>query len=174
MFKIMTLAALAGLLSMAPAVADTVTIEDRAAIVDAITDIAAGADRHDWPRVRGAFADTVTLDYTSLWGGQPATQSADKVIAQWSGFLPGFDRTLHLVTNHTIVEGNQTSAIAEADFQATHRIGTEMWMLMGHYRYGLVKVAGDWKVQAMTLDWTHETGDRGLVARAAERARQAN
>src|SRR5690348_10494963 len=88
MFKIMTLAVLTSLLSMAPAVADTVPLEDRAAIVDAITDIAAGADRHDWPRVRAAFADTVTLDYTSLWGGEPATQSADEVIAQWSGFLP--------------------------------------------------------------------------------------
>ncbi len=31
MFKIMTLAALAGLLSMAPAVANTLTLEDRAA-----------------------------------------------------------------------------------------------------------------------------------------------
>ena len=174
MFKIMTLAALAGLFSMAPAMANTLTLEDRAAIVDAITDIAAGADRHDWPRVRGAFADTVTLDYTSLWGGEPATQSADEVIAQWSGFLPGFERTLHLVTNHTIVAADEDSATAEADFQAAHRIGTDMWVLMGHYRYELVKVAGDWKVQAMTMDWTHETGDRGLVAKAAERATQAN
>lgn len=174
MLKIMTLAALAGLLSMAPAMAEAVTLEDRAAIVDAITDVAAGADRHDWPRVRGAFADTVTLDYTSLWGSEPATQSADEVIAQWSGFLPGFERTLHLVTNHTIVAGDEDSATAEADFQAAHRIGTDMWVLMGHYRYELVKVAGDWKVQAMTMNWTHETGDRGLVARAAERVKQAN
>lgn len=174
MFKIMTLAVLASLLPMVAVAADKIGLEDRAAIVDAITDIAAGADRHDWPRVRAAFADTVTLDYTSLWGGEPATQPADDVIAQWSGFLPGFDRTLHLVANHTIVASDKDSATAEAGFQATHRIGADMWVLMGHYRYELVKVAGDWKVQAMTMDWTHETGDRGLVARAAERAKQAN
>lgn len=174
MLKIMTLAVMAGILPMSPAAAGAVSLEDRTAIVDAITDIAAGADRHDWPRVRSAFADTVTLDYTSLWGGEPATQSADEVIAQWSGFLPGFDRTLHLVTNHTIVASDEDGATAEADFQATHRIGADMWVLMGHYRYELVKIAGDWKVQAMTIDWTHETGDRGLVARAAERAKQAN
>jgi hypothetical protein len=47
-------------------------------------------------------------------------------------------------------------------------------VLIGHYVYELVKVAGEWKVQSLTMDWTHETGDRGLVARAAERARQAN
>lgn len=172
MLKIMALTGLAGILSMAPAAADEIGLEDRA-IVDAITDIAAGADRHDWPRVRAAFADRVTLDYTSLWGGEPATLAADEVIAQWSSFLPGFDRTLHLVTNHTIVATDEDGATAEADFQATHRIGTDMWVLMGHYRYELVKVAGDWKVQAMTMDWTHETGDRALVAKAAERAKQA-
>ena len=89
--------------------AETISLEDRAAIIDTITDIAAGADRHQWDRVRGAFAGTVTLDYTSLWGGEPATQSGEAVIAQWSGFLPGFERTLHLVTNHTIVEGSGTT-----------------------------------------------------------------
>ena len=174
MLRIMTLAVMAGLLSIAPTAADEISLEDRAAIVDAITDIAAGADRHDWPRVRAAFADRVTLDYTSLWGGELATLAADEVIAQWSGFLPGFERTLHFVTNHTIVTNDEDSATAEADFQAAHRIGSDMWVLMGHYRYELVKVAGYWKVQAMTMDWTHETGDRGLVARAAERAKQAN
>lgn len=33
-----------------------------AEIIRSITDIAAGADRADWDRVRGAFADTVTTD----------------------------------------------------------------------------------------------------------------
>ncbi|WP_254436138.1 nuclear transport factor 2 family protein [Ruegeria arenilitoris] len=62
--------------------------DDTAQIDTAITSIAAGADRHDWDRARGAFADEVTLDYTSLWGGEPAMLTVDDVIAQWSGFLP--------------------------------------------------------------------------------------
>jgi hypothetical protein len=144
--------------------------QDRAAIMDTITDIAAGADRHQWDRVRRAFADEVTLDYTSLWGGTPTTQAADDIIRQWSGFLPGFDETQHLVTNHTITSLEGAKATAEADFQATHRIGTDLWVLTGHYRYELVKVNSAWKVSALTMTATHETGDRGLVARAAERA----
>ncbi|WJR68411.1 alpha/beta fold hydrolase [Neorhizobium sp. CSC1952] len=149
-----------------------VSLEDRAAIIGAITDIAAGADRHQWDRVRRAFADEVKLDYTSLWGGEAAIQPADDVIGQWSGFLPGFDETLHLVTNHTVTAMRGTTATAEADFQATHRIEGDLWVLMGHYRYELVKTNGAWKVSALTMTHTHETGDRGLVARAAERARQ--
>lgn len=144
--------------------------EDRAEIIDTITDIAAGADRHQWDRVRRAFADEVTLDYTSLWGGKPIAQPADEVIRQWSGFLPGFDETRHLVTNHTITGLQGEKATAEADFQATHRIGTDLWVLIGSYRYGLAKVNGGWKISALTMIATDETGDRALTQRAAERA----
>ena len=153
---------------------EPVRTEDRLAIIDAVTDIAAGADRHDWPRVRRSFANEVTLDYTSLWGGEPVTLPADEVIAQWSGFLPGFDRTLHLVTNHAIVAATENSAKAEADFQATHRIGPDLWVLSGHYRYSLIKADDGWKVAGMTMTMTHETGDRTLVSRAAERMKKSD
>ncbi len=151
--------------------AEPIGIDDRMAIIDRITDIAAGADRHQWDRVRGAFAETVTLDYTGLWGGKATSQSADEVVAQWSGFLPGFERTLHLVANHAIVAAGETTATAEADFQAVHRIGADSWTLMGHYRYELAKRDGAWRVTRLTMTPTHETGDRGLVDRAAARAR---
>ncbi|MBP2559708.1 fermentation-respiration switch protein FrsA (DUF1100 family) [Neorhizobium galegae] len=144
--------------------------QDRAAIIDTITDIAAGADSHQWDRVRNAFAEDVMLDYTSLWGGNPTTLAADDIIRQWSGFLPGFDETLHLVTNPTITSLEGAKATAEADFQATHRIGSDLWVLTGRYRYELVKVDGAWKISALTMTATQEHGDRGLAGRAAERA----
>lgn len=167
------LCATGALLACSGSRAETVGVDDRMAIITAITDIAAGADRHQWDRVRSAFADRVTLDYTSLWGGEAATLTADQIVAQWSRFLPGFDKTLHLVTNHAILEGAGTTAVAEADFQAIHRIKSNMWVLMGHYRYDLTKVDGAWKVSRLVMTHTHETGDRGLVSQAAERAGRA-
>lgn len=151
--------------------AEPIGIGDRMAIIDTITDIAAGADRHQWDRVRDAFADQVTLDYTGLWGGEATSQGADEIVAQWSGFLPGFDRTLHLIANHAIIEAGDTTATAEADFQAVHRIDADSWTLMGHYRYELAKRDGAWKVTRLIMTPTHETGDRGLVNRATERAK---
>ena len=147
---------------------------DPAEITRSITDIAAGADRGDWDRVRGAFAETVTADYTSLWGGDPATQPADELVATWSNFLPGFDNTHHMVTNHTISPISETSAIAEADFTATHRIEDELWTLGGRYTYELEQFGDRWLVTSMTMTALWETGDRGLVGVAAERANQSN
>lgn len=146
---------------------------DQTEIRRSITDIAAGADRHDWERVRGAFADTVTSDYTSLWGGEPVTQPADELVAGWAGFLPGFDSTHHMVTNHSITSVDGENAVAEADFTATHRIGDDLWTLGGRYTYELTSSGDRWLVTSLTMTALWEMGDRGLVATAGERAAQA-
>ena len=152
------------------AMADRIPADTAQGITRAITDIAAGADRHDWPRVRAAFADAVTTDYSSLWGGDPVTQPADDLVAGWAGFLPGFEVTHHMVTNHSVISITETSATAEADFTATHRIDDTLWVLGGRYSYALEKSEGRWVVTAMTMTALWETGDRGLVAVAGERA----
>ena len=158
------------LLLAASTLVSATALADQAEISRSITDIAAGADRHDWTRVRGAFADTVTTDYTSLWGGDPVTQPADALVAGWSKFLPGFDATHHMVTNHAITSVDQTAATAEADFTATHRIDDRLWTLGGRYSYALKRSDDRWLVTSMTMTALWETGDRGLVGIAGERA----
>ena len=149
----------------------SVKLEDRAKLIDAVTAIAAGADRHDWKRVRGAFTQTVITDYTSLVGGEPVSQAADELIKQWSGFLPGFDMTQHLVTNHTITHYSGTEAKMQADFQATHRIDKDIWVLGGQYDYTLKKIDDQWFVSFIKMTHTWETGNRDLASKAAERAK---
>ena len=151
--------------------AEAATLEDRLQIIDAITSISAGADRHDWKRVRGAMADEITTDYTGLWGGEPVTQPADELIEIWAGFLPGFEVTQHLVTGHTIEFTGDQTASAQADFQATHRIDDEFWVLGGRYEYSLSKINEQWLVTSMIMIPSWETGDRALTARAGERAK---
>ena len=150
--------------------AEAATLEDKLHIIDAITSISAGADRHDWQRVRGAMADEITTDYTGLWGGEPVTQPADELIAVWAGFLPGFEVTQHLVTGHTVEFTDDRTASAQADFQATHRIEDEFWVLGGRYEYSLIKENERWLVTSMTMIPSWETGDRALTAKAGERA----
>ncbi|MGQ4809946.1 hypothetical protein NKDENANG_03388 [Candidatus Entotheonellaceae bacterium PAL068K] len=161
-------------LSVTQVSAMTISAETRAGLVEAVTAIAAGVDRHDWSRVRGAMADTITTDYTSLFGGEPVTQPADELVTQWSNFLTGFDTTHHLVTNHTITAFTDTTATGQADFQATHRIDKALWVLGGRYNYKFVKSGDRWVVTSITMTATWETGDRALVQQASERAKGAN
>ena len=139
-------------------------------IVKTITSIAAGADRHDWGRVRSAMADEITTDYTSLFGGEPVTQPADALVKSWAGFLPGFDSTHHMVTNHTVTSAAAGTATAEADFTATHRIGDALWVLGGRYSYRLSKSDSGWIVTSLSMHALWETGDRAaLIGQAVER-----
>ena len=147
-----------------------VAVANPVEISRSITDIASGADRHDWRRVKSAFADQVTVDYTSLWGGEPATQPSAELVNGWAAFLPGFDSTHHMVTNHTISSLTDGAAIAEADFTATHRIDDKLWTLGGRYTYELEKSGDRWLVTSLTMTALWETGDRGLVGLAGERA----
>ncbi|WP_246728919.1 nuclear transport factor 2 family protein [Rhizobium leguminosarum] len=89
--------------------------------------------------------------------------------------------TLHLPADYKagekrpgvlVTESAGPTAVAEADFQAVHRIGAESWVLMGHYRYDLTKIDGTWKVSRLVMIPAHETGNRALVDRATERAGQ--
>ena len=159
------LAAIAAAPLLAP-----VALADQAEITRSITDIAAGADRQDWDRVRAAFADSVTTDYTSLWGGDPVTQPADDLVNGWSNFLPGFDSTHHMVTNHAVRSIDENKAVAEADFTATHRIDDKLWTLGGRYTYTLEPAGDRWLVTELTMTALWEMGDRGLVTVAGERA----
>ncbi len=139
-------------------------------IVETITNIAAGADRHDWGRVRSAMSNVITTDYTNLFGGKPVTQPADELVKSWVAFLPGFDSTHHMVTNYTVTSDSADTATAEADFTATHRIGDALWVLGGRYSYRLSKSNASWTVNSMTMHALWETGDRAaLVGQALKR-----
>lgn len=136
-------------------------------IQQAATSLAAGADRHDWDRVRGAMADEITTDYTSLFGGAPVTQAADDLVDGWMAFLPQFDATHHMVTNLTVTGVAGDTASAEADFTATHRLGDRLWVLGGQYSYELVRADGRWLVTSLTMTALWESGDRALLGEAA-------
>ena len=139
-------------------------------LVRLTTDIAAGADRHEWDRVRSAMTDEVTTDYTRLFGDEPVTQPADELVKGWANFLPGFETTQHMITNQAVksVEGDRASA--ESDVLVTHRIGENFWVLGARYSYELRKVDSNWLVSSMSITPLWETGDRGLVQQAAERS----
>lgn len=147
--------------------AEPETIAD---IQQVVATIASSADRHDWKRVRAALADRITTDYTSLFGGKAVTQSAEELVKAWAGFLPGFDATHHMVASVIVTQVDGDRATAQANFTATHRIGSALWVLGGRYDYVLSKTTGGWRVTSLTMAVVWETGDRGLVQAAAKRA----
>jgi hypothetical protein len=138
--------------------AATVGESDERRVIAAVGSVAALADARKWRELRGAFADDVRVDYTSLTGGQPTTIKADDLIAGWEKGLSAFAKTEHVVSGHEVAV---TGDVAEcyARFIATHTRGqpdgSDRWTVGGRYRYTLAKREGVWKITGttMTLEW---------------------
>lgn len=131
------------------------------------------ADRREWDQLRDVLAEEVTLDYTSLNGGEPATLTAEQVIEAWSGLLGSLDATQHLVGNH-LVSLDGDDARCTASFQATHLFanpfGDPVWTLGGHYEFRLSRSATGWRITSVTMiaDWA--TGNQHVMTLVVERA----
>jgi SnoaL-like protein len=141
-------------------------IQDRiAAMLNAI-------DRLDWTAVRAAFAATVAIDYTSLFGGSAETLAAAALIERWRGLLPGFDATQHLI-GPVIVAGSGERATAETQVRGYHHLsgaeGGPVWMVAGRYRLAMERRGGEWTIGGLTLELAYQEGNLGLPALAQAR-----
>lgn len=147
-------------------------VEDRLSIIETCTRMAWHTDRREWEQVEAVFADEVTLDYTSLAGGEPATLTPAQVVDSWSSALGSFDTTQHLVTNHLVTVTGDT-AECTASFQATHRLanplGSPLWTLGGNYRFDLVRIGTAWKISGVVMTATWADGNKDLLTLAAGR-----
>jgi hypothetical protein len=145
-------------------------VADRLDVIEATVRMLWHADRREWDRLRSVLAEEVTLDYTSLNGGEAATLSCDQVISAWAGMLGNLDATQHLVSNHLVsIDGDTASCTAA--FQATHLLanphGGPIWTLGGHYEFGLARTAEGWQITSvqMIADWA--TGNQQIMTLAA-------
>jgi SnoaL-like domain len=139
---------------------------------DALPRMLHAIDALDWPAVRAAFADQVSVDYTSLSGGEPETLPAGDLMARWQGLLPGFDATQHL-SGPVVLTDDDGGVRADTHVRGYHHLrgaeGGETWGVYGHYTAGLA----DGKITELTLQVFYQEGNLGLPALATERAATA-
>lgn len=141
-------------------------LADRLEILELSSKLGLLVDARDWAALEALFSDPVRVDYTSLFGGEPQTQSPAELVAGWRQNLERLDATQHLIGNQAIeVDGDQASCAANV--QATHLLtsGSDgpLWTVGGRYDYGLTRSAGGWRIGALTLTLHWETGNREIL-----------
>jgi len=157
---------IAALLLASPAAA---TDQDIARITTTVAAIPMAVDLGAYDLAQGLFAPEVTIDYTSLWGGDPVTMTPAALMDSWRGIVPGFDATWHELGPVTAqIDG--TTATATADVDGRHWIGEALWRPIGTYDWTLAQSGEGWQVTSMTFTLTEEIGDRTLAAEAMARA----
>jgi SnoaL-like domain len=146
------------------------TAQQRADVIEAATLMFWYVDIRDWDAFPGVFADRVILDYTAIWGGEPATSTPGQIRTDWSKLLGAFDATQHLLGNHLVtVDGDHAELTAV--FQAIHllanRFGSPRWTLGGTYRIGLAYVDNRWLIDTVVMTPTWADGNKDILTTAA-------
>lgn len=144
-----------------------------AQIITLVSSIPLAVDRAAYDLAQAAFAPQIVIDYTSLWGEEPATMTPEDLMTAWRGIVPGFDATWHEL-GPVSVEIDGASAVATASVDGRHWIGDALWRPIGEYHWDIKQIEGEWRVTRMIFDMTEEIGDRALAAEAMERAAAAN
>lgn len=144
---------------------------DIAMIKTTLESMAVLADQNRYAALEQVFADQVTVDYTSLFGGAAEQIEVKKLMTQWASFLPGFEVTRHNLANIRVNAGN-SFAKATADIRAEHFVEGLFWEITGKYEYELIKDNGTWKIAGLTLHFKEEKGTRDVLELAGSRAGQ--
>ncbi len=139
------------------------------AIQTAIARMLGAIDALDWPALGASFAPAIDTDYTSLWGGEPATLSPEELLASWKDLAFGFDATQHLVGPVVVRERRGDEAIAETTVRAYHHLSGQTWMVSGGYVFRMRRTGGEWLIAGITLHTYYQEGDRDLPRLARER-----
>jgi hypothetical protein len=141
-------------------------------VIDVINAIFINADERQWDRMKASFADYVTLDYTSMAGGEPAILTPQQILHAWQALLPGFQSTHHQISNY-VVQENAYVATVFCYGTATHYLpndsGQNLWTVVGTYDLHLIRQDANWKVDAMTFHFKYQDGNLDLPDLARER-----
>jgi hypothetical protein len=151
------------------------SLEDRYAIIEVMSNYAAGLDARDWELWRSVFTDEAVFDLSS-WNKIPArTLDTDRVVKSQARIFAELTTTQHFLANHRIdIQGDQARGIAH--MRAEHWLqeddgSSSRYTMFGYYDDRFTRTSSGWKMSEMQLNVTHTEGDRRVMTEAERRAR---
>lgn len=134
------------------------------AVADALARFILALDDRDWDTVTEWLGETVRIDYTSLFEGEPETVAGPELVARWQGLLTGLDGHQHLL-GPAVIDVDGDEARAQMHVTGTHALDGDSWVVGGTYRMALRR-SDRWRIVAITLDTRWQTGDAAILERA--------
>jgi 3-phenylpropionate/cinnamic acid dioxygenase small subunit len=154
-------------------------LADKRALDDLIYAQAMAVDTIDWPAYRKCFADRVDFDFSEhvervAGKGLGAATDPDQWVENVKAVIPGFDSTMHSVTN-VIHEVAGERASSRCFVTAEHFLNTETGdrsiTASGIYTFDSIRTPTGWKLQTWRLKILYYRGNPSLYMAAAARVR---
>lgn len=150
------------------AVSGTIALEEkriRRVILRAMGSI----DARHWDILRDLCADTVFVDYTSLFGGEPRNYTVVDLIDNWRQLLTPFSSTRHDL-GPIDVEIAAGEAKAWCPVHIHHFLhgapGGDEWIVNGEYMVTLKRLHASWQIQQIVFAVQSQEGNTNLLIEA--------
>lgn len=131
-------------------------------VIDAIFDT---VDAKAYDATERLFIEKVSVDFTSLNGGQPAEITRTQLVDGWRQGLHAKKKSFHLVGHYTIRRDGD-SATARVKGYAYNvldeDLGGGMWEVWGSYDIPLRRTPEGWRATGITFRAWHSRGDASV------------
>lgn len=152
-------------------------LEDKRALDDLIYTQTMAMDTRDWATYRRCLADEIDFDlrdHFERFAGKGAglATDPDAMIEGARAILPGFDATMHSVTNlvHTVDGDSATSVcFTVGQHYLNNELGDRNLDTAMHSTYGCVRSAAGWKIRSLVLKVVYYKGNISLFDIAAKK-----
>ena len=146
----------------------TIALEEKR-IRRVIHRVMGSVDARRWETLRDLCTDTVFVDYTSLFGGQPRNYTVVDLIDNWRQLLTPFSSTRHDL-GPIDVEIAAGEAKAWCPVHIHHFLhgapGGEEWIVNGEYMVTLKRLHGSWQIQQIVFAVQSQEGNTNLLLEA--------
>lgn len=139
------------------------TLADRVELIELMGRYADIADLKDFTRLPSlVYADSVTLDFSSVIGLPPTTVPLDAYVHVLGQAFAPFSATHHTITGHVVdIDGDR--AALHAHVRAEHWVpkeraggGPDRWLVVGCYDNEAVRTPRGWRLNSVRLTATHQ------------------
>jgi hypothetical protein len=147
----------------------TTATEDRLAILDLIARLGLLTDARDWNALEQLFTNPVYSDRTSLFGGEPQSNTPAELVGGLQYVLGKLDTTHHLISCQ-VINLNGDEATSAANMQGTHVLanasGGPQWVVAGRHDYQLKRTEDGWRIAGITFTLQWASGNEHILTLA--------
>jgi hypothetical protein len=140
----------------------------RKEVEDIVLRVGRMLDDQDFDGLAGVFAESVHIDYTSLFGGAAQDMTSTDLLNSWRSDLAGVDSAQHVVIGPLAeITGDRATASANIMIVAkrSDSFGASTWSCGGRYELTLERTP-QWVITSFTLKAFWTDGNINVLMRA--------
>ncbi|HEU5310182.1 MAG TPA: nuclear transport factor 2 family protein [Candidatus Eisenbacteria bacterium] len=131
-------------------------LEERLAVQDLAIRLFVATDRRDWPVVEECFTDPLTLDMTSVAGGEPSSLRPSDVTRAWADGFQALDHVHHQAGNFQVELDGESARLHCYGVALHHRTriqtAAKTRVFVGTYDMTLRRQQGRWKIAMLRFN----------------------